>query len=138
MAMKLIAKPQSIAKAKETTHVYGVFQSAPDKPLPSPLLKAHETAIQRLAAAKIFSGAASSKYFLRAQDDSSPNLLFIGLGEAGSATPEDLRGAGARAYAALNGEKVAAAALAADTFFPPKPKKGHYANAYFLPFAVGF
>ena len=136
--MKLIAKPQSIAKAKETTHVYGVFQSAPDKPLLSPLLKAHETAIQRLAAAKIFSGAASSKYFLRAQDDSSPNLLFIGLGEAGSATPEDLRGAGARAYAALNGEKVAAAALAADTFFPPKPKKGRDADDYFLAFAEGF
>lgn len=137
MTMKLSAKSQSITKTKEAARVFGVFQSAADKPQVGPLLKPHDKLLAKLAADKIFSGAAGSKYFVRGLEADSPSLLFVGLGEVGAATPEDLRGAGARAYAALNSEKIAEAAIAADSFLPGKPKGGFDSNDYWLALAEG-
>jgi leucyl aminopeptidase len=135
--MKFSARAQAPNKAKENILILGVYQSAPDKVLESVHTKPFNRQLSSLAASKIFNGASGSKYFLRSSEESSPSLLFVGLGETGSASPEDFRSAGAKIYAALNAEKAATAAVNSDSFSPQKTKKTFSADDFILALAEG-
>ena len=67
--------------------------------------------LAKLAAEDVFKGKKGQAYFVRATDDATPNLLFVGLGKAAEATGETFRIAGAVVAKRLEGEKVKAAAL---------------------------
>lgn len=135
--MKLSAKSQAIGKAKEEVNVIGIYQAAPEKPILNSAAKPHAELLRKLGEAKVFQGSSGSKYFVRSHTEGSPSLLFIGLGETDKADPEELRSAGSRIFAALQAEKIAAAALCGDSFLPGKAKKGFAAEDFSLALAEG-
>jgi leucyl aminopeptidase len=110
-----ITSELSFDEAEESTHVIGVFQ-AEGKAAPACSRDEFDGLLGKLAGEDVFQGKKGQVYFLRALDDASPNLLFVGLGKAGDATGETFRIAGAQAAKRLEGEKVKAAALDFSSF----------------------
>jgi leucyl aminopeptidase len=105
-----ISSQLSFDEAPESTHVIGAFQTD-GKGVPSTSRDEFEDLLTKLAAEDVFKARKGQAYFVRALDDASPNLLFIGLGKADEATGESFRVAGANMAKRLEAEKVKAAAL---------------------------
>jgi leucyl aminopeptidase len=68
-----------------------------------------------LGAEDVFKGKKGQVYFVRALDDASPHLLFVGLGLPGELSGETLRVAGAHCFKRLEAEKVKEAGLELST-----------------------
>lgn len=100
----------SFDEAQESTHVIGVFQND-GKGAPICSRDEFSDLLAKLAAEDVFKARKSQAYFVRALDDASPNLLFVGLGKAEDATGETFRVAGAHIAKRLEGEKVKEAAI---------------------------
>ena len=109
--------------AQESTLVFGVFQGD-EKSGPVCSRDEFEDLLKKLSSEDVFKGKKGQAYFVRALDDASPNLLFLGLGKAEDVTGETLRVAGATIAKRLNGEKVKAAALDLGSFHQKKMKLG--------------
>jgi leucyl aminopeptidase len=105
-----ITSQLSFDEAEESTHVIGVF-AAEGKGAPESDREEFNDLLAKLAAEDVFKGKKGQAYFVRATDDATPNLLFVGLGKAEEATGETFRIAGAVTAKRLEGEKVKAAAL---------------------------
>lgn len=99
----------SFEEAAESTHAFGCFQE--EKGAPSCSHDEFDDLLKRLANEDVFKGRKGQTYFLRAVDDASPNLVFVGLGKAADATGESFRVSGAALARRLEAEKVKAAAL---------------------------
>jgi leucyl aminopeptidase len=83
----------------------GVFQ-AEGKSGPRCSRDEFEDILAKLAADEAFKGKKGQTYFIRALDDASPNLLFVGLGAADEASGETFRVAGAVVSKKLEAEKI--------------------------------
>lgn len=105
----------SFDDAKESTHVFGVFDTD-GKSGPYCTHDEFEDLLAKLAGDDVFKGKKGQIYFLRSIDDASPNLLFVGLGKGDELTGEALRVAGANAAKRLESEKVKEAAVDLDSF----------------------
>lgn len=125
--MKITAQ-LSFDNATESTHVIGVFQGD-DKSGPRCSHGEFEDLLKKLAGEDVFKGKKGQSYFVRALDDASPNLLFVGLGKAEDATGESFRAAGANAAKRLDAEKVKEAALDFSSFLGKGMKKVNAAKA---------
>lgn len=113
--MKISSPATSFDEAEQSTHVIGVFQAA-EKGAPLCSRKEFEDFLAKMAGDDHFKGRKGQAYFVRAIDDATPNLLFIGLGKPEEATGEIFRVAGAHISKRLEGEKVKAAAVDLTTF----------------------
>lgn len=118
--MKISAQT-NFDSSSQQTHVIGVFQ-ADDKKAPLCTRDEFEDFLAKLANEDVFKGKKGQTYFLRAIDDASPNLLFLGLGKPEEVTGETLRVCGANATKKLEAEKVKEAALELGTFHAKKLK----------------
>lgn len=98
-----------------STHVIGAFLTD-DKGNPRCVREEFEDFLRKLAADDAFKGRKGQTYFVRAIDDASPNLLFVGLGKPEDATGETFRVAGAHAAKKLEAEKVKVASVDLPTF----------------------
>ncbi len=103
--MKISLATQSFDNAEQSTHVIGVFQAG-EKGAPVCSRKEFEDFLAKMAGEEAFKGRKAQAYFVRALDDASPNLLFVGLGKAEEATAETFRLAGAHIAKRLESEKV--------------------------------
>lgn len=105
----------SFDDADQSTHVIGVFQGEGKEAV---LCSREEFSdyLAKLAAGDVFKGRKGQINFVRAIDDGSPNLLFVGLGKPEEATGETFRVAGANISKRLEGEKEKAAAIDLSSF----------------------
>lgn len=105
-----ITSQASFANADQSTHVIGVFQTEKKGEL---LCSRDEFSdfLAKLAGTDTFKARKGQVYFVRALDDASPNLLFVGLGKPEEATGEIFRVAGAHISKRLEAEKVKDAAI---------------------------
>jgi leucyl aminopeptidase len=112
--MKITAQ-LSFEESQERTQVFGVFEAEGKG---APICKRDEFSdlLEGLAGDDVFKGKKGQVYFVRAIDDASPNLVFVGLGKAEDVTAETLRIVGASIAKRLDGEKVKEAALDLDSF----------------------
>lgn len=99
----------SFDEASENTQVIGAFQA--EKGAPTCTHDEFDDLLARLAEADVFKGKRGQAYFVRALDEASPNLLFVGVGKAADATGETYRTVGANLAKKLEAEKVKSAAL---------------------------
>ncbi len=100
----------SFAEADQSTHVIGVFLTD-DKGKIRCTHDEFEDLLKKLSDEDVFKGRKGQTYFVRALDDASPNLLFVGLGKPEEATGETYRVAGALLAKKLEAEKVKAAGI---------------------------
>lgn len=100
----------SFDESQERTQVIGVFQSE-GKEGPICSRDEFEDILANLSTEDVFKGKKGQTYFVRAIDDASPNLLFVGLGKAEEITGESLRISGAHMAKKLEAEKVKEAGL---------------------------
>jgi len=100
----------SFGEAEQSTHVIGAFQ-VDDKGNIRCSHDEFDDLLKKLSSDDVFKGRKGQVYFVRALDDASPNLLFVGLGNPEDATGEIFRVAGANLSKRLETEKVKAAAL---------------------------
>ena len=105
-----ISSQISFAEAEQSTHVIGVFQTD-DKGNVRCTHDEFEGLLKKLSGDDVFKGRRGQTYFVRALDDASPNLLFVGLGKPEEATGETFRVAGAHVAKKLEAEKVKAAGV---------------------------
>lgn len=105
-----ISSQVSFAEAEQSTHVIGAFQ-VDDKGNIRCTHDEFDDLLKKLSTDDVFKGRKGQAYFVRALDDASPNLLFIGLGKPEEATGETFRVAGAHISKRLEAEKVKAAAV---------------------------
>jgi leucyl aminopeptidase len=121
----------SFDDSQESTHVFGAFQ-ADDKGAVACSHDEFDGLLARLSKDDAFKAKKGSVYFVRALDDASPNLLFVGLGNAEKITGETLRVAGANAAKRLEAEKVKAAGVDLSSFVAKGMKQNVEAVAYHL------
>jgi leucyl aminopeptidase len=105
-----ISSQISFAEAEQSTQVIGAFQ-VDDKGNIRCSHDEFDDLLKKLSADDVFKGRKGQAYFVRALDDASPNLLFVGLGKPEEASGETFRVAGAHIAKRLEAEKVKAAAL---------------------------
>jgi leucyl aminopeptidase len=107
--MKISAQ-LSFDESTERTQVIGVFQG--DGKSGSICSRDEfEDILANLSTEDVFKGKKGQTYFVRALDDASPSLLFVGLGKFDEITGESFRISGANMAKKLEAEKVKAAAL---------------------------
>lgn len=105
-----ISSQISFAEAEQSTQVVGCFLTD-DKGNVRCTHDEFEDLLKRLGADDVFKGRRGQTYFVRALDDASPNLLFVGLGRPEEASGETFRVAGAHVAKKLEAEKVKSAAV---------------------------
>jgi len=105
-----ISSQVSFAESEQSTHVIGAFQ-VDDKGNIRCTHDEFDDLLKKLSTDDVFKGRKGQAYFVRALDDASPNLLFIGLGKPEEATGETFRVAGAHISKRLEAEKVKIAGL---------------------------
>jgi leucyl aminopeptidase len=114
--MKLTSSSASLSEVVSgSTQVIGVF-GFDDKTGARCSRDEFDGFLAKLAGDDAFKGRKGQTYFVRALDDASPNLLFVGLGNPAEATGETFRVAGAHTCKKLESEKVKAAAVDLTTF----------------------
>ncbi len=107
--MKIVVQ-LAFDKAPESTQVMGAFQ-AEGKNAPHCTRDEFSDLLAKLNTEEVFKGRKGQTYFLRALDDASPNLLFVGLGKTDEVTGETYRIAGAHMAKRLENEKIKEAAV---------------------------
>lgn len=117
-----ISTELSFNDAPEKTHVFGVFQND-GKGAPICSRDEFGDLLEKLQKDEVFQGKKGQCYFIRATDDASPNLLFVGIGKIDEVKGETFRIAGANLAKRLESEKVKAAALDFSSFFPKGVKE---------------
>ena len=113
--MKITSAVSFADAAGSSTHVIGVFH-ADDKGLVRCSHDEFEDFLAKLAADDVFKGRKGQVSFVRALDDASPNLLFVGLGKPKDATGETFRVAGAHITKKLEAEKAKSASVDLESF----------------------
>jgi leucyl aminopeptidase len=119
--MKITAE-LSFNDAQEKTHVFGVFQND-GKGAPICSHDEFSDLLENLSKEEVFQGKKGQTCFIRAIDDASPSLLFLGLGKVDELKGETYRIAGANGAKRLEGEKVKSAALDFSSFFTKAVKE---------------
>ena len=110
-----ISSQISFAEAEQSTLVIGAFLTD-DKGNARCTHDEFEGLLKKLSGDDVFKGRKGQTYFVRALDDASPNLLFVGLGKPEEATGETFRVAGAHVAKKLEAEKVKAAGIDLGSF----------------------
>ena len=121
--MKITAKA-NFENAAEKTQIFGVFYKKDDKGEHALCERDEfEDLLAKFSAEDVFKGKKGQVYFVRATDDATPNLCFVGLGKVDEITGEILRTAGANLAKRLESEKVKQAALDLGSFHHKGMKK---------------
>ncbi len=113
--MKLSSAASFDGALSGSTHVIGAFQ-ADDKGNPNCAHDEFEGFLKKLAVDDVFKGRKGQVYFVRAVDDASPNVLFVGLGKPEEVSGETYRVAGAHLTKRLEAEKVKVASVDLSSF----------------------
>lgn len=116
-----ITSQLSFEEAQERTQVIGAFQTD-GKGGPDCSRDEFDDLLARLSTEDVFKGKKGQTYFVRAIDDASPNLLFVGLGKASEATGESYRVSGANMAKKLEAEKAREAGVDLASFHPKSLK----------------
>jgi leucyl aminopeptidase len=116
LSMKISAAASFDDAQTSQTHVIGVFAAEEANGALRTTHDEFDDFLAKLAADDAFKGRKAQTYFVRALDDASPNLLFVGFGKPDDVTAESYRLAGANVTKKLEAEKIKAASVDASSF----------------------